>query len=221
MFLWITGGSSDRCPLNRVCSCQNLQGKLFADCSERHLTKASPFSEDVIGISFEKNNFTVIPKNLPEKLLYLDMSKNLLVSITQSSLRRYKLLQNFSVSYNQLTEVTRGTFQWNLQLRELDVSHNMGLTIEVIHNISFDLKSSNIQRLNFENLHCTYGLSQIFKKYHVSNLKHTQLQELNLASNRIHSLEFGGLSLFPKSLRVFNIANNVLSYGFYIMGFSS
>ena len=97
----------------------------------------------------------------------------------------------------------------------------MGLTIEVIHNISFDLKSSNIQRLNFENLHCTYGWSQIFKKYHVSNLKHTQLQELNLASNRIHSLEFGVLSLFPKSLRVFNIANNVSSYGFYIMEFSS
>ena len=149
------------------------------------------------------------------------MSKNLLVSITQSALRRYKLLQNLSVSYIQLTEVTMGTFQSNLQLRELDVSHNMGLTIEVIHNISFDLKSSYIQRLNFENLHCTYGLSQIFKKYHVSNLKHTQLQELNLASNRIHSLEFGVLSLFPKSLRVFNIANNVLSYGFYIMEFSS
>ena len=54
----------------------------------------------------------------------------------------------------------------------------MELTIEVIYNISFDLKRSYIQRLNFENRHYTYRLSQILNKYHVSNLKHTQLQEL-------------------------------------------
>ena len=64
---------------------------------------------------------------------------------------------------------------------------------------------------------CIYGVSLDIKQYQVINLKHTQLLELNLASNRINTLEIGVLNALPKSLRILNIADNKLSFGLYIM----
>ena len=219
--LCINGGFSEKCPFNSVCTCQKFKGKLFADCSDKNLMSAPVFSDNVIGVNFSKNLFSEIPQTLPEKLLYLDISTNALVSLNHSSLTLYRSLQNLSLSNNTLIDIPIGTFQSNVQLRDLDVSFNMELTIEVIYNISLDLKNSTIQKLNFEKIQCTYGVSQILKIDHVINLKYTQLQELNVASNRIHSLELGLFSLLPKSLRVINVADNVLSFGFYLMEVSS
>ena len=219
--LCINGGFSEKCPFNSVCICQKFKGKLFADCSDINLMSAPVFSDNVIGVNFSKNLFSEIPQTLPEKLLYLDISTNALVSLNHSSLTLYRSLQNLSLSNNTLIDIPIGTFQSNVQLRDLDVSFNMELTIEVIYNISLDLKNSTIQKLNFEKIQCTYGVSQILKIDHVINLKYTQLQELNVASNRIHSLELGLFSLLPKSLRVINVADNVLSFGFYLMEVSS
>ena len=219
--LCISGRFSDKCPFNSVCTCTTFKGKLFADCSDKKLTSAPFFSDDVIGINFSGNNFSDFPQSLPEKLLYLDISTNALVSMAQSSLKRYRSLQNLSLSNNKLIDIPIGTFQSNLQLKELDVSFNIKLTIEVMYNISLDLKNSKIQKLSFEKLHCTYGLNQIVKKDHVIHLKYTQLQELNIASNRISLFELGALSLLPKTLRILNFADNRPSFGFYILEVSS
>ncbi|XP_078329105.1 toll-like receptor 4 [Crassostrea virginica] len=219
--LCISGRFSEKCPFNSVCTCQNFKGKLFADCSGKTLTTAPIFSDDVIGINFSGNSFSDIPQSLPEKLLYLNMSTNALVSMAQSSLKRYRSLQNLSLSNNKLIDIPIGTFQSNLQLVELDVSFNMKLTIEVMYNISLDLKNSKIQKLSFEKIQCTHGLNQIVKQYHVRNLKYTQLKELNIASNRIGLLERGALSLLPKTLRILNGADNKPSFGFYLMELSS
>ena len=215
----ITGGRSAKCPLNSVCTCWKFEGKLFADCSDRSLSKAPTFSDDVIGINFAKNKFSTIPQNLPTSLLHLEMSRNELLSLNSSSFKRYTLLQNLSVSHNILTEMSLGTLQSNSRLKHLDVSYNNLLTLEVMYNISFDLKESQIQTLILEKLQCTYGVSLDIKQYHVIHLKHTQLLELNLASNRINSLEFGVLNALPKSLRILNIADNKLNFGLYIMEF--
>nr|XP_022308416.1 toll-like receptor 10 [Crassostrea virginica] len=215
----IFGGHSEKCPLNSVCTCWKFEGKLFADCSDRSLSKAPTFSDDVIGINFAKNKFSTIPQNLPTSLLHLEMSRNELVSLNSSSFKRYTLLQNLSVSHNILTEMSLGTLQSNSRLKHLDVSYNNLLTLEVMYNISFDLKESQIQTLNLEKLQCTYGVSLDIKQYQVINLKHTQLLELNLASNRINNLESGVLNALPKSLRILNIADNKLSFGLYIMEF--
>lgn len=56
--------------------------------------------------------------------------------------------------------------------------------------------------------------------YHVSFLRQTKLVELNIASNRISSFETGFLNVLPKSLRILNIADNVLSFGIFIFEFS-
>ena len=219
--LCIDGGFGEKCPFKSVCTCQNFKGKLYADCSNKNLSSAPTFSNDVIGINFSGNNFSDIPQSLPEKLLYLDISTNALVSMAQSSLNRYRSLQNLSLSNNNLFDIPIGTFRSNSQLVELDVSFNMKLTIEVMYNISLDLKNSKIQKLSFEKIHCTFGINQIVKQNHVKYLKYTQLQELNVASNRISIFELGTLSLLSKSLRILNVADNNLSFGFYIMEVSS
>ena len=215
--LCISGRFSEKCPFNSVFTCKNFKGKLFADCSNKTLTSAPNFSDDVIGINFSGNSFSDIPQSLPEKLLYLNMSTNALVSMAQSSLKRYRSLQNLSLSNNKLIDIPIGTFQSNLQLVELDVSFNMKLTIEVMYNISLDLKNSKIQKLSFEKIQCTHGLNQIVKQYHVRNLKYTQLQELNIASNRISLFERGALSLLPKTLRILNGADNKPVFGSCLM----
>ena len=73
-------GRREKWPLNCVCTCRRFEGKLFADCSDRSLSKAPIFSDDVIAINFAKHKYSTIPQNLPTKLLYLEMSKNELVS---------------------------------------------------------------------------------------------------------------------------------------------
>ena len=81
----IFGGHSETCPINSVCTCRRFEGKRFADCSDRSLSKAPIFSDDVIAINFAKNKYSSIPQNLPTKLLYLEMSRNELVSLNISS----------------------------------------------------------------------------------------------------------------------------------------
>mgnify|MGYP003689952731 CR=1 FL=1 len=44
---------------------------------------------------------------------------------------------------------------------------------------------------------------------------------MNLASNRINSFEFGVFTMLPKTLKYLNVANNVLSYGYYLAEFGS
>ena len=220
LVLFFNGGSGDKCEFSSICMCRKIGGQLFADCSNKKLTKAPVFSDDVIGINLSKNRFSKIPQTLPAKLLFLDMSGNQLLTLDNTSFERYRLIQNLSVSGNILTEVSLGTFQSNSELKHLDVSFNKMLTIEAMYNVSFDLRKSEIQTLNFAKLHCTYGVSQNLQQYHVVYLKHTKLRELNVASNRISSLELGALSLLPKSLRVLDIADNVLTFGFYMMEFA-
>lgn len=219
--LTMKSGSGSKCSTITRCRCYDVGKKLFADCSDLNLNTAPHFQDNVIGINLAKNKFSKIPQALPKNLLYLDISNNNLVSLDNGSIARYRLLQNLSLSENKLQEVSIGTFASNIHLRNLDISFNRILTIEVMFNVSHDLKSSEIQTLNFEKLHCTYGVSQIMRMYHVASLQHTGLLELNLASNRINSFELGVLNLLPKSLRVLNIADNVLSFGFYIMEFAS
>ncbi|XP_056002205.1 toll-like receptor 4 isoform X2 [Ostrea edulis] len=202
------------------CSYATYEGKLYAHCEGLGLNSTPRFSNEVIGVNFANNTFEHVPANLPSYILYLNMSHNYLQKLDNTSLAGYSELRNFSISCNKLHEVQAGTFAKNAKLQHLDVSNNQVLTINAIYNISRDLKNSAIKILNTEKLQCTYGVSHIIKIYHVAHLKDTQLEELNLASNRIHSLETGALTSLPKSLRVLNLSDNILSFGFYIMEFA-
>ncbi|XP_061165590.1 toll-like receptor 4 [Saccostrea echinata] len=205
---------------NLYCYSHKVNGKLWANCEHLHLAAVPSFRKDVVGINLANNVISHFPTNLPLDIAYLDVSKNNLRNVTQRSLTRYGNLKNISISENLLQTIELGSFKYTPKLVHLDISGNQELTLEVVANISSDLENStSIRVLNFEKLQCTYGVSYIVKKYHIIGLKHTRLEELNLASNRINSLEFGVLSELPKSLKHLNLANNVLSYGLYIVEF--
>jgi Leucine-rich repeat (LRR) protein len=212
--------ASRQCTSDANCTCDEVKGKLFANCANLQLKLAPLFNDDVVRINLTKNNISIFPPNLPQNITHLDISDNNLRKIENTSLAFYSALQNLSIARNHLQMVELGSLRNLSSLRRFDVSGNQELTLEVLVNISTDLQnSSSIRTLNFESIQCIYGVSFIIRKCHIAYLKHTQLEELNLASNRINSLESGVLSILPKSLKHLNIASNILGYGFYIVEF--
>ncbi|XP_061165593.1 toll-like receptor 4 [Saccostrea echinata] len=208
------------CSSDKRCRCQTYRGKLWANCENLNLTTAPFFNDDVTGINLARNSIANFPESHPRGILYLDVSENILQKIDMTSLSKYKDLRNLTVSNNKLRTIELGTFENSSKLLHLDISNNRELTIEVLVNVSRDLRnSSSIRVLNFEKLQCTYGVSFNLMKYHTAFLRHTKLEELNLASNRINSLETGVLTELPKSLKRLNLANNILSFGFYLAEF--
>nr|XP_011430876.2 toll-like receptor 4 isoform X2 [Crassostrea gigas] len=222
--LMLTEKETFKCSSNHNCTCYKREdsGIVFADCSNLKLQSAPLFNDEVTGIILTHNNISEFPVSLPRNIRYLDISRNVIETIKETSLSNYKAIHNISLSANGLKSIELGSFLNSRYLTHLDVSNNQELTLEVLVNISHDISySTSIRVLNLESVQCTYGVSFIIWKYHISDLKTTQLEQLNLASNRINSLEFGVLSTLPKSLKHLNLANNVLSFGFYILEFGS
>ncbi|XP_062604457.1 toll-like receptor 4 [Saccostrea cucullata] len=208
------------CSSDQRCRCQNYQGQLWANCENLNLTTTPSFNNNVTGINLARNSLSTFPESLPRGIQYLDLSENILQKMDTVSLGNYKNLRNISVSSNKLRSIELGAFENSPNILHLDISNNQELTIEVIVNVSSDLRNStSIRVLNFEKLQCTYGVSFNLMKYHTVFLRHTKLDELNLASNRINSLETGVITELPKSLKHLNLANNILSFGFYLAEF--
>lgn len=210
------------CSSNRNCTCYYDSEILFANCSNLHLQQAPVFNDDVFGIILANNRIKKFPTQLPQNTIHLDLSNNSLRNIEQAVLANLKNLRNLSLSRNFLQSIELGSFVNSRSLVHLDISHNQELTLEVLVNISRDFRySTSIRVLNFESLQCTYGVSFIIRKYYIADLKSTQLEKLNLASNRINSLELGVLSTLPKSIKHLNLANNDLSFGYYLAEFGN
>ncbi|XP_056021789.1 toll-like receptor 4 [Ostrea edulis] len=213
------------CSTEKRCKCRKSQlqkGNLFAICENLSLTRAPAFRADVSEISLAQNNISEFPCCLPKTITYLNLSRNLLHVLNRTSLSSYPNLRNVDISNNKLEEIQLNAFGNCSKLEFLNISNNRQLTIEVILNISYDLQySRSIRNLDFEYLQCTYGDSQTVKKRHLFHLRDTLLEVLSLASNRIHELERGVFLNLPKSLKVLNLNNNVLSIGFYILEFGN
>lgn len=210
------------CSSNQKCRCFKASKGLFADCANLKLNTTPSFNSEVIGIILANNRIKDFPTHLPENIGYLDISKNVIEYIKKTDLANYRKLQNLTVSKNILHSIESGSFAKSNSLISLDLSQNQELTIEVLTNISRDFRSSTSLRvLNLEKLQCTYGVNFIIRRNHVAGLRTTQLEVLNLASNRINSLEFGALSKLPNSLKHLNLSNNVLSFGLYLGEFEN
>ncbi|XP_062597085.1 toll-like receptor 4 [Saccostrea cucullata] len=205
------------CTWPAICNCSEINGYVHANCSHRALSKAPLFRLDVVSVDLSSNVFEAFPSNLPERLQYLYLANNLIKTISNYSLSKLTNLENLTISYNNLNEIEPGTFKLAFNLFHLDLSHNKELSLSVLTNISYDLQFTNIKVLNLEKVQCTYGLSTAVYTKQVQHLSNTSLEELNLASNRINHFEFGMFLHLPKSLRVFNVADNILSFGAYIL----
>lgn len=217
VFINLVGAVRFSCSSNPKCTCYKEAGLLFADCENLDLIRVPSFNADVGAINLANNRITKFPANLPRNIVHLDISENSLEYIGKTDLANYSKLRNLTLSKNSLHSIESGSFANSSSLVNLDLSKNEELTIKVLGNVSRDFRSSSSLRvLNLEKLQCTYGVNFIIRKFDIAGLRTTQLEVLNLASNRINSLEFGVLSILPKSLKHLNLSNNVLSFGLYI-----
>ena len=133
---------ASNCSSNEKCQCVDFKGNLFAYCNGLGLRSSPSFSDDVIGISIVNNEISEFPTSLPFGISYLDVSRNSLREIRQNALANYTLLRNLSVSKNELKSIELGLLRKAGHLIHLDLSLNNELTIDVLVNISYDLKRS-------------------------------------------------------------------------------
>ncbi|XP_061179452.1 toll-like receptor 4 [Saccostrea echinata] len=207
------------CSSGQICVCFKVNGYIHADCSARHLRSAPTLNSDVVSVDFGHNRFYTYPTNLSPSIRFLNLTRNRISIIMKKAFIMTPFLQNLTLSDNEIKSVEKGAFGYLKKLQHLDLSYNEELAISVLPNVSYDLESTSIKVLNLEKLQCTYGISTSLHRRHVQYLRNTSLLELNIASNRLNYLEFGLLLDLPKTLRILNIGDNVLSFGWYLTNF--
>ncbi|XP_062597087.1 toll-like receptor 4 isoform X2 [Saccostrea cucullata] len=205
------------CSSNSKCKCFNINGYLHANCSNLGLSVAPEFHPNVESVDFRLNNFLKFPSNLTRNIRYLNLEHNFIEQLTRESVHQLRNLENLSMSNNELKSIEKGTFMTFTELRHLDLSYNLQLSLSTLTNISFDLQFTRIKVLILEKVQCTYGISTAVYIEQIRHLSNTSLEQFNIASNRINHFEFGAFSYLPKTLRIFNFADNVLSFGAYLL----
>ncbi|XP_061190210.1 toll-like receptor 4 [Saccostrea echinata] len=207
------------CSSSAKCICFKINGYLHADCSHIGLSVAPEFHPNIESVDFKWNNFLEFPSNLTGGIRFLNLAHNFIEQLSKESLYKLRNLENLTISNNELKAIEKGTFKIVSELHHLDLSYNLELSLSTLTNVSFDLQFTKIKVLNLEKVQCTYGISTAVYIEQVLHLFNTSLEQLNIASNRINHFEFGVFSYLPKTLRIFNIADNNLSFGAYLLNF--
>ena len=110
--LMLTEKETFKCSSNHNCTCYKREdsGIVFADCSNLKLQSAPLFNDEVTGIILKHNNISEFPPYLPRDIRYLDISKNAIGTLKETSLSNYKAIHNISLSANGLKSIELGFF---------------------------------------------------------------------------------------------------------------
>ncbi|XP_071126444.1 toll-like receptor 4 [Mytilus edulis] len=141
-------------------------------------------------------------------------------TITPETFRNIPNLIHLDISACKISYVYRGTFEFMSNLTFLDASLNFCLKFAGAENITYDLQTTSIKILKLNKIHQTFELDTIVLKSHIRNLKHTNLTELHMDSNRIQLFEKGALSSLPLTLRRVYLSDNMFGFGSYFYEFS-
>ncbi|XP_048737280.2 toll-like receptor 4 [Ostrea edulis] len=203
------------------CSFTEIEGELYADCSNKNLSNAPNFSNwtyPIVGTDLSINHLSKFPSHLPKTLKYLNVSANSLDRLSRHDIREYPQLIELRMSKCKLKVLESHSLNGS-QLRYLDVSGNRELTLSVLKTISCDLVNSSIETLILDELQCPVGPSIPLRENSVKCLRNTSLKTLSLASNRIVSLHHLVIPTLPESLTVLNLSDNMLNWGWYLFQF--
>ncbi|XP_052106961.1 toll-like receptor 4 [Mytilus californianus] len=153
------------------------------------------------------------------KLSYLDLSsKDCDIGIIQSKFFQYTPhLRYIDISHCQVKKVWKNTFSGLKNLTHLNVSYNENLEFDGIGNITYDLQFTSIEVLKFNKVHETFAMNSEIRRHTLKYLQHTNLRELHMDSNRLQNVKTGVVSKLPKSLDRLSMADNMLSFGKYIL----
>ncbi|CAC5385391.1 TLR4 [Mytilus coruscus] len=140
-------------------------------------------------------------------------------TMTPETFRTIPNLIHLDISACKISYIYRGTLKFMSNLTFLDASFNFCLKFAGAENITYDLKTTSIKILKLNKIHRTFEPDTIVLKSHIRNLRHTNLTELHMDSNRIQLFEKGALSSLPLTNSLFrfkieasNVSENSLAY---------
>lgn len=222
MVFLLAEGTNIHCSSEKLCNCSLQNTVIIAHCNGLNLTTSPNFTEDVLVIDLGLNRIDGIPQNLPSGLILLNLTGNpYLRKIESDDLRGYNNLQHFDASHCSLRNIKKLAFRNNTNLQYLDISNNPELTLDVLNNVTRDLKYSNITTLRLDKLQCTYGISTVFRTDYIKHLSNSHLKVLSVASNRISYFEHDVFVRLPNTLEELNVGDNSLGFGSYLLFLSN
>lgn len=182
-----------------------------------NLTTSPNFTKNILNINLKLNHINNIPQNLPNNLILLNLTKNpYLQKIKINNLKKYNNLQHFNTSHYNLKNIKKLTFKNNTNLKYLNISNNPKLTLNILNNITHNLKYSNITTLHLNKLQYTYNINTIFHTNYIKHLNNSHLKILSITSNKISYFKHNIFIKLPNTLKKLNIKNNNLNFKNYL-----
>ncbi|CAC5393694.1 unnamed protein product [Mytilus coruscus] len=153
------------------------------------------------------------------KLTDLDLSsKDCDIGIIDSKFFQSLLnLQYIDISNCSVVKVWKNSLSHLKNLTHLNVSYNEKLTFAGIENITYDLQFTSIEVLKFNKVHKTFEMNTEIGHNTLKYLQNTNLKEMHMDSNRLQYVKTGVVSILPKTLDRLSMADNMLSFGIYIL----
>ncbi|XP_071179311.1 toll-like receptor 4 [Mytilus edulis] len=153
------------------------------------------------------------------KLTYLDLSsRDCDIGIIHSEFLHSLLhLQYMDLSNCSVVTVWKYSLSHLKNLTHLNVSYNEKLNFAGIENITNDLQFTSIEVLKFNKVHKTFEMNTEIGHRTLKYLQYTNLKELHMDSNRFQYVKTGVVSILPKTLDRLSMADNMLSFGVYIL----
>ncbi|XP_052106970.1 toll-like receptor 4 [Mytilus californianus] len=126
-------------------------------------------------------------------------------------------LQYIDISHCKVQKIWKNTFSGLKNLTYLDVSDNKDLKFAGVENVTYDLQFTAIKVLKFNKVHETFEMNTEIGRNTWKCLQYTNITEMHLDSNRIQLIKTGVLSKLPKTLDILSAADNMFSFGVYIL----
>nr|XP_022300444.1 toll-like receptor 6 isoform X3 [Crassostrea virginica] len=217
----VLGINVNNCTYDADCVCSLVNGTLYADCSNRELHRFPTFWPNVSRINISNNSLIQFPDRslIPDDLTYLDFSFNKINKFRNNTFKQLWKLSDLRLNHNRLQfndDIERDIFADLINIKHLDISNNPLLTFRILPILIYGLQNSTIEILRLNKLHCPFGLNTELRIEDVRYLRHTNLRELHIASNKIVIIETGAVYFFPSTLQKISLADNALSFGLYI-----
>ncbi|XP_052106948.1 toll-like receptor 4 [Mytilus californianus] len=153
------------------------------------------------------------------KLADLDLSsKDCDIGIIDSKFFQSLLnLQYIDISNCSVVKVWKNCLRHLKNLTHLNVSYNEKLNFAGVENITYDLQFTSIEVLKFNKVHKTFEMNTEIGRKTLKYLQNTNLKEMYMDSNRLQYVKSGVISILPKTLDRLSMADNMLSFGTYIL----
>lgn len=159
-----------------------------------------------------------------KNLQYLDISGKTsycsLKHITSSFFDNVPQLSRIDVRFCNIRYIDRGVFSRHPNISFIDISHNRGMGLAVLPNVTQNFNSTKIKTFKFDFITCMTGVGTMLRHYHLRNLYNTSLTELSSSFNRIEQFEMGVLKSLPKSLKKLTMKWNRFTPGLYLFELS-